>query len=219
MRFILCALLLVSFSAFAQEKAAVATEDNSVAAVATTQDAATPAVAAEAKPVVDTRKENEIPLNLDAAKKASGEGSSVFRILFSLALLGVVGTGAFIFLRKYAVPKAMKNQTQIKVLQQHYLGPKKSLAIVRVAGESILIGVTDHNINMIKSLSLLDDEVPEEIPQNFDSVIEDFENDDEAPVKKQNKRAAKDLDADEEFAISGIKDIVSKRLKGMRSFQ
>lgn len=218
MRLILCALLLVSFSAFAQEKAPVATEENS-ATVATTTDQAAPAVAVETKPVVDTRKENEIPLNLDAAKKASGEGSSVFRILFSLALLGLVGTGAFIFLRKYAVPKAMKNQTQIKVLQQHYLGPKKSLAIIRVAGESILVGITDHNINMIKSLSLLDDEVPEEIPQNFESVIEDFDNDDEAPIKKQNKRAVKDLDADEEFAISGIKDIVSKRLKGMRSFQ
>lgn len=221
MRLILCALLLVSFSAFAQEKAIGTTETSNAAAVtATTEEAAAPAVAAEVKPVVDTRKENEIPLNLDAAKTASSEGSSIFRILFSLALLGLIGTGAFIFLRKYAVPKAMKNQTQIKVLQQHYLGPKKSLAIVRVAGESILIGVTDHNINMIKSLSLLDDEVPEEMPQSFDSVIEDFDNDEEsAPVKKQNKKSAKDLDADEEFAISGIKDIVSKRLKGMRSFQ
>ena len=175
---------------------------------------------------VDTRTESEIPLNLDENKKAATEGSGFFRILFTLSILGLVGAGAFFFLRKYSVPKGMKHQTQIKVLQQHYLGPKKSLAIVRVAGESILIGVTDHNITMIKALSLLDDEVPEEAPQNFGRVLKgqnsqdgladsDFEDEESQPRKKLKK----ELDADEEFAISGIKDIVSKRLKGMRSLQ
>jgi flagellar protein FliO/FliZ len=145
----------------------------------------------------------------------------------TLSILGVVGTGAFIFLRKYSVPKEKKHQTQIKVLQQHYLGPKKSLAIVRVAGESILVGITDHNISMIKSLSLLDDEVPEEAPKSFGKVMgkmeqADFSEDDNAdePAARVSfKSRAKEMDADEEFAISGIKDIVSKRLKGMRSFQ
>ena len=166
---------------------------------------------------VDTRSEAEIPLNFEAKKSAASEGSGLFRILFTLSLLGLVGTGAFVFLRKYSIPKAKKHQTQIKVLQQHYLGPKKSLAIVRVAGESILIGITDHNISMIKSLSLLDDEVPVEAPQNFDRVLqqEESQTTEDIPVRK----AAKTLDPDEEFAISGIKDIVSKRLKGMRSLQ
>lgn len=166
---------------------------------------------------VDTRSEAEIPLNFEAKKNAVSEGSGLFRILFTLSLLGLVGTGAFVFLRKYSIPKAKKHQTQIKVLQQHYLGPKKSLAIVRVAGESILIGITDHNISMIKSLSLLDDEVPVEAPQNFDRVLqqEESQTTEDIPVRK----AEKILDPDEEFAISGIKDIVSKRLKGMRSLQ
>lgn len=212
----------------------VATEANATAKADTSES--TP-LAAD-KPKVDTRKESEIPLNLEAKKNASSEGGG-FRILLTLSILGVVGTGAFIFLKKYAVPKDKKHQTQIKVLQQHYLGPKKSLAIVRVAGESILIGVTDHNISMIKSLSLLDDEVPEEAPKSFGNVLGSFgknnaasfdeneEVEEETPRGSKsydkNKRAAnersKELDGDEEFAISGIKDIVSKRLKGMRSFQ
>jgi len=234
MRWLLPLLLVVSVSASAKSagsKSAPAEEvtpaSDTVAATTNDTDVvkadvseATP-IAAE-KPKVDTRKESEIPLNLDGNKKASAEGGG-FRILLTLSLLGVVGTGAFIFLKKYAVPKDKKHQTQIKVLQQHYLGPKKSLAIVRVAGESILIGVTDHNISMIKSLSLLDDEVPEEAPKSFGNVLgasfdENEEASDEA-ARKSHKRSAKDLDGDEEFAISGIKDIVSKRLKGMRSFQ
>ncbi len=240
MRWLLPLLLVVFASAEAMANKSVGTqvtemppssgaivEAGDSSAVASAKEEATP-IAAE-KPKVDTRKESEIPLNLDGNKKASAEGGG-FRILLTLSLLGVVGTGAFIFLKKYSVPKDRKHQTQIKVLQQHYLGPKKSLAIVRVAGESILIGVTDYNISMIKSLSLLDDEVPEEAPKSFGNVLGGFgknndasfdENEeaaDETP-RKNNKRAAKDLDSDEEFAISGIKDIVSKRLKGMRSFQ
>lgn len=213
MRLLMVLIFAVSLSAQAEE---VATTPESAASVENTEGAV---VKADEK-AIDNRKESEIPLNLEAKKNAGAEGSSFFRILLSLSVLGVVGTGAYIFLRKYSVPKALKHQTQIKVLQQHYLGPKKSLAIVRVAGESILIGVTDHNISMIKSLSLLDDEVPEETPMNFESTMENFD-DEEAPAKptKMKKTAATDLDADEEFAISGIKDIVSKRLKGMRSFQ
>lgn len=179
------------------------------------------------KAKVDYRQESEIPLNLDAHKKSSSEEGGLFRILFTLSMLGLIGTGAYFFLRKYSVPKGKKHQTQIKVLQQHYLGPKKSLAIVRVAGESILIGVTDHNISMIKSLSLLDDEIPEEAPKNFEKVLGksnweskiEFESANENETSARPKRSTKELDSDEEFAISGIKDIVTKRLKGMRSLQ
>lgn len=171
-------------------------------------------------------KESEILLNLDNSKKAASEGSGLFRILFTVSILGLVGMGAYIFLRKYKVPQAAKHQMQIKVLQQHYLGPKKSLAIVRVAGESILIGVTDHNISMIKSLSLLDDEVPEETPESFGKVLKgartqaDFTGDSiQEAASFQGAERSSETSEDDEFSISGIKDIVSKRLKGMRSIQ
>ncbi len=125
-------------------------------------------------------------------------------------MVGLLGGGVFWFLKKYAVPKGVKSQTQIKVLQQHYLGPKKSLAIVRVAGESILIGVTDSNITMIKSLSLLDDEVPEETPATFSKILSSSKNE----TTKDDSR-----DDSEDFSFGGIKDKVSKRLRGMRDLE
>lgn len=212
MQFLMSLIFFLSFSAQAAEVAAEAASEPAVAAV----EAAASPVAEGQK---DVRSEAEIPLNLDANKKAATEGSSVFRILFTLSILGLVGAGAYVFLRKYSVPKAMKHQTQIKVLQQHYLGPKKSLAIVRVAGESILIGVTEHNISMIKPLSLLDDEIPEEAPESFGRVLGNQRPQANFDETSNEERKTKTLDADEEFAISGIKDIVSKRLKGMRSLQ
>ncbi|MFM6930012.1 MAG: FliO/MopB family protein [Bdellovibrio sp.] len=240
MRWLVSLLFVMStVSAFAAEE--VPSAATSAAATVAAE------VSAEAAPVkegtvaakeikVDNRKESEIPLNLDGSKKTASDGTGWFRILLTLSMLGVVGTGAYIFIKKQSVPKERKHQTQIKVLQQHYLGPKKSLAIVRVAGESILIGVTDHNISMIKSLALLDDEVPEEAPKSFGKVMGSFGNEsadfvDEADIEepaarvsfktrsRNSQSASKEVDADDEFAISGIKDIVSKRLKGMRSFQ
>jgi flagellar protein FliO/FliZ len=233
MRWLLPICLVFSFStAMAAEEVTPATEatattiektsgENTEAVNAVTAEQISPAL----PPAKDNRQESEIPLNLDGPKKAANEGSGVLRYLFTVSILGVIAIGAFIFLRKYKIPKASKHQTQIKVLQQHYLGPKKSLAIIRVAGESILIGITDHNISMIKNLSLLDDEVPEEAPRHFGKVLGNIDMQEEAneepvkPSKVSNKRAAAatELDPDEEFAISGIKDIVSKRLKGMRS--
>lgn len=210
MRWLISLIFVISVSAQAEEVVTSPVQEEEITS-------AVGSVSPE-KPKADQLTESEIPLNLDANKKSSTEGSGVFRIIFVLSILGLVGGGAYFFLRKYSIPKSMKHQTQIKVLQQHYLGPKKSLAIVRVAGESILIGVTDHNISMIKALSLLDDEVPEEAPQNFGRVLGNMEPGEEGNTIPQ-KRAAKNIDADEEFAISGIKDIVSKRLKGMRSLQ
>lgn len=246
MRWLLPLLFIISVTAQAEEvapasdvkaKDAVVASADAAANADKSANAALATTSVDDKPKVDNRKESEIPLNLEGNKKAAAEGGGMFRILLTLSMLGVVGTGAFIFLKKYSVPKEKKHQTQIKVLQQHFLGPKKSLAIVRVAGESILVGITDHNISMIKSLSLLDDEVPEEAPKSFGNVLgglgigkstassskfsagfDENSTDEEQTEEAPRKRAAKELDSDEEFAISGIKDIVSKRLKGMRSF-
>lgn len=200
------ALCLVSLGVRAEE--AVTQETAPAKAAETVSSEATPISAAVS---VEAPKESEIALNLDKAKKSSEGDSSVFRMIFSLGVLAVVGGGAFFWLRKYAVPKGMKHQTQIKVLQQHYLGPKKSLAIIRVAGESLLIGVTDHNISMIKSLSLLDDEVPEETPAHFAGTLNQY-----VVADEDAKPAAAE---GEEFSFGSIKDVVAKRLKGMRSLE
>ena len=107
-------------------------------------------------------KETEIPVILEGAKKIEENHSPLMRITISLAVLVILGVGFFVFSKRYL--KSSKNSdhaNQIKLLTQHHLGPKKSLAVIRVAGESILIGITEQNISMIKQLSLLDEDIPE----------------------------------------------------------
>ena len=146
--------------------------------------------------------ENQIPVlteNKDAKKPS---GNQLHRIMITLGVLATVLGGLTYGLRRYANRgTGPKSNTKIRVITQHALGPKKSLMIVQVAGESILLGVTDHNISMIKQLSLIDDEIPENIPRNFDRTLEDYEE-------------------GGDFALRGLADIrdsVSTRLKNMKN--
>ena len=210
MRLSLIAIIMTVSASFSLVATAAESTESSIPVLTNVKPEVEAEVKAETTEAKDTRKESEIALNLEANKKATAGDNTAFRVFFSLAMVGLLGGGVFWFLKKYAVPKGMKSQTQIKVLQQHYLGPKKSLAIVRVAGESILIGVTDSNITMIKSLSLLDDEVPEETPATFSKILSSAKNE----TTKDDSR-----DDGEDFSFGGIKDKVSKRLRGMRDLE
>ncbi len=48
--------------------------------------------------------------------------------------------------------KAAAREQMIEVIGTHYLGPKKSIMIVKVAGQNLVLGVTDHQINLISKL-------------------------------------------------------------------
>ncbi len=189
---------LVSFSVRAETE--MATPSPTVA----TEAAVTPA------PAEVKLAEDQIPLNIPASKKAVDAGGTSTRLLFTAFVIITLLATSYFFVRKYKLSNNInKSNMQIKVLSQHFLGPKKSLAIIRVSGESILIGITDTNISMIKSLSLIDDEVPQEVPQNFGDSL-----------KQQDRAttAAMREELDEEFSFAGVKDSVSKKIKSMRSF-
>lgn len=153
--------------------------------------------------------EDQIPLSIEAEKKNADAGSATSKAMMSgVIILALLGT-TYYFVRKYKVSNTInKSNMQIKVLTQHYLGPKKSLAIIHVAGESILVGITDQNISMIKSLSLIDDEVPAEMPKTFSESMNQKAGEVEPMVDE----------LDEEFSFAGVTDTVSKKIKSMRSF-
>ena len=214
MKVIFCFLLLVKVSAYAAGEANMgALAETPVVAEATMMgEGSMPSTeAVKAAPAA----EDQIPLNISTGKKSVEAGGSSTRILFTgLVIVVLLGT-AYYFVRKYKFSNNInKSNMQIKVLSQHYLGPKKSLAIIRVSGESILIGVTDTNISMIKSLSLIDDEVPSETPQNFGDAL----NKQSANGSGSGGQTAMVDELDEEFSFAGVKDSVSKKIKSMRSF-
>jgi flagellar protein FliO/FliZ len=201
MKLICTLILLLGLQVKAEELGVVAPPTTSLAGAPTSVSAQ----------VTKDTKETDIPVNLEVAKKTAGPETPILKFILSFGIIGVMGCAAYFLLRKYKFKNNSRDQAmQIKVLTQHYLGPKKSLAIVRVAGESILIGVTDHNISMIKSLSLLDEDIPEETPKEFQSVFNRKTAEPSFVVEAESK---------DEFSISGIRDIVSGKLKNMRNLE
>lgn len=158
---------------------------------------------------ISNTKESEILVKLDGKKADTATQESGMRLILTFSILGILGCGGYFLIRKYRFSNLnVSRANEIKVLTQHHLGPKRSIALVRVAGESMLIGVTDHNINLIKSLSLLDEEIPEMTPRRFESVFDSRTGE----VNDLGQSGQED-----DFSISGIKDFVSKRLKNMRN--
>jgi flagellar protein FliO/FliZ len=222
-RFGLLAFIFVSQLAFAATEPAALTPSLSATSVASnlpekdsakTLEVEAPTLKANPAPAkLSTLKESEIPVNLESAKKGGTSDSPWMRMFFGLVVVGILAAGATFYVRKMKRTKSTSSPaTEIKVLTQHHLGPKKSLAIIRVAGESILVGITDQNINLLKSLSLLDEDIPEQVPTTFKSVFNEGQ---DSPSQVQ----AKATEAEDEFSISGIKDVVTARLKNMRTFQ
>jgi flagellar protein FliO/FliZ len=172
-----------------------------------------------ALPKVETTKlqENEIPVlagNKDT-KKTTSSGFS--RFMITLGVLAVL-LGATLFgLRRFGKRRDSQNHNaRIRVLTQYSLGPKKSLSIVQVAGETILLGVTDHNISMLKTLALIDDEFPDEMPRKFNTALDDL-GEEERESREHVTSGAHELD---DFAVRGlseIRDKVSTRLRNMKN--
>ncbi len=172
---------------------------------------------ADKVPAVETTQDDEskIPVFTKSQAKVVEEVGGSSRLAVTVVMLAIIAGVGFFLIRRYSKKSNLQTAaTQIKILNQYHLSPKKSLAIIRVAGESILIGVTDQNISMIKSLSLLDEDIPEEVaPMHFSKVFSQSQNIQQELTTKPTQSESAETD---EFSITNIKDAVSKRLQDMR---
>lgn len=158
--------------------------------------------------------EEQIPVQAVAKKnQVVVESAPLQRAVSVIGVMIALVLGGFVAVKRYAQKGNKKSAgMEIKFLTQHYLGPKKSLAVIRIAGESILIGMTEHNISHIKTLSLLDEDLPQDVAKDFDQELT-------KSVRVSAQRKSESSSENEDFSFSGIKDIVSSRLKNMRSLE
>ncbi|MFP4547696.1 MAG: flagellar biosynthetic protein FliO [Fidelibacterota bacterium] len=84
-------------------------------------------------------------------------------MLTVLALLFLILIVVYIFKKKNNLN--FNNATNIKIIDRKYLGQKQYLATVLVDDEKLLLGITDHSINLIKTLDT--DVENEDVNKNF----------------------------------------------------
>jgi hypothetical protein len=124
-------------------------------------------------------------LGLKKESAASGAGIPTRAILFLLAAIAVAGfllvqvrkkgfenkLGGF--LSKVGIPGVSrlgllrKQKRLIEVVANHYLGPKKSIAVVKIQGRMMVLGITNESINLISQMpegATLEEAVAASIP-------------------------------------------------------
>jgi flagellar biogenesis protein FliO len=107
----------------------------------------------------------------------------------------------------------------MKILNHLPLGPKKYLTVVEVAGETLLLGVTDYSVNLIKSLALLDEDLEPHAKTGiadgrFSQVIVDrmIQTDSQEGEGAEARSSAAQQD---EFQITRMAEVVKDRIHTM----
>lgn len=154
----------------------------------------------------DTRPESEIPVFASATPEKKTAGAGIERLVITLFVVCVVLGAALFGIKRWSINRKgqASSPTKIQILTQHHLGPKKSLAIIQVAGEAILIGITDQNISMLKTLALIDDEVPGLVPKNFS---DELDSNDHAGRAADEGYDPEPEDQVENFAMKGLGEV------------
>ena len=113
----------------------------------------------EQKPVINDAAmvsiNKEQPVKIPIGIESPGIYSSFLRMVIVLGILISLLLIALFMVKKYFgknIGIADKNQG-IRIITSAYLGPKKSIALVDVSGERIVVGITPNHISMLTRLS------------------------------------------------------------------
>lgn len=144
--------------------------------------------------------------------KESNDSSKL--IYMTLFLLATGGYLVWFLKNRSKMVNGPESLMKIKMITQFHIGPKKSLVVIRVAGESLLLSVTDSQINLIKSLSLLDEDLPELNTKDFQNTLDEQEEDSHKvafQTTRDNSNSA------EEFTFGpAVKTTLTKKIPGLR---
>ncbi len=96
--------------------------------------------------------------SLASGKPMPGFFQMFWKLLFVLAVFGM----AVVAMKRFKIGKDTLSkglgrafggkEKMIEVLATHYLGPKKNIAVIRVFGRKLVIGITNESINLIARL-------------------------------------------------------------------
>ncbi len=81
--------------------------------------------------------------------------SSLVKMVFALAVVLGMMIGAMYFIKKllHHTTPAMDKGSLIRILASRYLGPKNSILVVDVAGQIIVVGLTNQQMTVLTTIS------------------------------------------------------------------
>ena len=127
------------------------------------------------EPVAQKLKESEIPIVAPPLKAPKSQSQLIWNLVASLGVVVVVAASLLYAVKKWGKTGADKGgkAARIEIMHQLHVSPRRSIALIRVSGETILVGITDYNISMLKSVTLIDDELEKVANKDFNGFLED----------------------------------------------
>ena len=106
-----------------------------------------------APPVTQQADPQNKSLTTQAHPAADDLSDSLWKaVLYTTLILGAIVGGAWLFKRYGGDRFSQTSSPDIQVIGRKYLNPKQSLAIVKIRGKELLLGITDHSIHLIDRL-------------------------------------------------------------------
>ncbi|MGB0454043.1 MAG: FliO/MopB family protein [Bacteriovoracaceae bacterium] len=168
--------------------------------------------------------QKEMKSTVAKTKESEGKSFNEYLVKYFTILVFVFGGfgGLLLLIRKGVIKKGklnfLSNTGQIEQVSSTFLGPKKSLHIVKVGGQVFFLGATDNSINLLSELSAPSAVLKEAEKiisgDNFDeSLDKQEETSKEFKIKEDiTKPAAKESGA--EFL-----DQIKEKVKNLKSLQ
>lgn len=82
--------------------------------------------------------------------------SELFKLIMPLLIITIMLGGVLWFVKKYSLPGKGKINSGINlsVLTTYQLMPKKFLSVVKVEDKYLLLGISEHSVNLIQELDI-----------------------------------------------------------------
>lgn len=90
-----------------------------------------------------------------AMPSAFSAAPAIGKMIAALLIVLVVMYVAFLLLKRFTGGRMIggKGKRALQVIEMASLAPKKAVAVVRVADKAVMVGITDHQINLLSELS------------------------------------------------------------------
>ena len=109
--------------------------------------------------------------------KSNDSGGILKTIIISILFIIIITIGLIIFKKKFSSSKTFG--MDMEILGKKYFGQKQFLMMVRVENKKLLLGITDHSINLVKEFGEIEEEEfdntkpnkPEKNTNSFSNII------------------------------------------------
>lgn len=93
----------------------------------------------------------------------------IYRVVWVSGLLILFLVIGLNWYKKFVGKSGSSNKSKIRIIARHNVGPKQFIMVVNIEGRKLALGATEHSINLITDLGVIDEDEEEIDNENIDN--------------------------------------------------